>query len=261
MHGDQHVATLFLTAFSIGIGIGSILAARLVAGRIILVLGPIGCFLMALVGLDIAWVAGHAAPAATPLTFSEFLASVQGARMTVDLVLLAVAAGLFIVPVFAAVQAWARADQRARVIAGVNVLSALFMTAGAGVLGDPPEPSSLDARAPCRHCRAEPRSRASLFAKILPMSPLRDFILLVYRLLFRLEVKGIETLDKAGAQRIIAVNHASFLDAGLMLALLDKDPVFAIDHIDRPSLVGEAVPALVPGLPARPDQAARRRAG
>jgi acyl-[acyl-carrier-protein]-phospholipid O-acyltransferase/long-chain-fatty-acid--[acyl-carrier-protein] ligase len=41
---------------------------------------------------------------------------------------MAVAGGLFIVPAFAAVQAWSGADYRARTIAGVNVLNAGFMT-------------------------------------------------------------------------------------------------------------------------------------
>jgi acyl-[acyl-carrier-protein]-phospholipid O-acyltransferase/long-chain-fatty-acid--[acyl-carrier-protein] ligase len=45
-----------------------------------------------------------------------------------DLVGLAIAGGLFIVPVFAAVQAWAGADYRARTVAAVNVLNAAFMT-------------------------------------------------------------------------------------------------------------------------------------
>jgi hypothetical protein len=41
------------------------------------------------------------------------------------------AGGLFIVPTFAAVQAWSGADYRARTIAAVNVLNAAFMTGGA----------------------------------------------------------------------------------------------------------------------------------
>jgi acyl-[acyl-carrier-protein]-phospholipid O-acyltransferase/long-chain-fatty-acid--[acyl-carrier-protein] ligase len=39
------------------------------------------------------------------------------------------AGGLFIVPAFAAVQAWSGADYRARTVAAVNVLNAAFMTA------------------------------------------------------------------------------------------------------------------------------------
>ena len=42
---------------------------------------------------------------------------------------MAVAGGLFIVPAFAAVQAWSDVAYRARTIAAVNVLNAAFMTA------------------------------------------------------------------------------------------------------------------------------------
>ena len=54
--------------------------------------------------------------------------SALGIRAAVDLCGLAVAGGLFIVPAFAAVQAWSGADYRARTIAAVNVLNAAFMT-------------------------------------------------------------------------------------------------------------------------------------
>ena len=52
----------------------------------------------------------------------------------IDLAGLAISGGLYIVPTFAAVQAWAGADRRARVIAGVNVLNAAFMVGGTIVI-------------------------------------------------------------------------------------------------------------------------------
>jgi acyl-[acyl-carrier-protein]-phospholipid O-acyltransferase/long-chain-fatty-acid--[acyl-carrier-protein] ligase len=55
-------------------------------------------------------------------------ASALGIRAAVDLFGLAVAGGLFIVPAFAAVQAWSDAAYRARTVAAVNVLNAAFMT-------------------------------------------------------------------------------------------------------------------------------------
>ena len=58
---------------------------------------------------------------------AEVFGSVRGVRIGIDLAGLAIAGGLFIVPVFAAVQAWAGVDRRARVIAGVNVLNAAAM--------------------------------------------------------------------------------------------------------------------------------------
>ena len=52
-----------------------------------------------------------------------------GLRTGVDFFGLAVAGGLFIVPAFAAVQAWSDVAYRARTVAAVNVLNAAFMTA------------------------------------------------------------------------------------------------------------------------------------
>ena len=68
-------------------------------------------------------------------------------------------------------------------------------------------------------------------------------------------MSGVENLDKAGPNPIIALNHVSFLDAALALSLLPKEPVFAIDSAHRAALVGEAVPALHPRHAARSDQA------
>jgi acyl-[acyl-carrier-protein]-phospholipid O-acyltransferase/long-chain-fatty-acid--[acyl-carrier-protein] ligase len=56
------------------------------------------------------------------------LSSGLGLRAAIDLCGLAIAGGLFIVPAFAAVQAWSDSGHRARTIAAVNVLNAAFMT-------------------------------------------------------------------------------------------------------------------------------------
>ena len=58
---------------------------------------------------------------------------------------------------------------------------------------------------------------------------MQDFLSIMFRALYRVEVKGVENLDNAGPNPIIALNHVSFLDAALALSLLPKDPVFAID--------------------------------
>jgi acyl-[acyl-carrier-protein]-phospholipid O-acyltransferase/long-chain-fatty-acid--[acyl-carrier-protein] ligase len=63
----------------------------------------------------------------TPQTPAAVFSSALGIRVAFDLAGLAVAGGLFIVPAFAAVQAWAGADYRARTVAAVNVLNAAFM--------------------------------------------------------------------------------------------------------------------------------------
>jgi acyl-[acyl-carrier-protein]-phospholipid O-acyltransferase/long-chain-fatty-acid--[acyl-carrier-protein] ligase len=47
---------------------------------------------------------------------------------------LAVAGGLYIVPAFAAVQAWAPSERRARVVAAVNVMNAAYMVVSGAIV-------------------------------------------------------------------------------------------------------------------------------
>ena len=63
----------------------------------------------------------------------------------------------------------------------------------------------------------------------MPASALSDALSIIYRALFRIEVRGLDNLNKAGPNVIIALNHVSFLDAGLALSLRNRKPVFAID--------------------------------
>ena len=64
----------------------------------------------------------------------------------------------------------------------------------------------------------------------IPTSPIRDFLWLLFRALFRIEATGLENIAKAGPNAIIALNYVSYLDAALALAIVDRDPLFAIDH-------------------------------
>jgi len=68
-----------------------------------------------------------------------------------------------------------------------------------------------------------------IIARTLPNSWLNDFLSIIFRTLFRMEVTGLENVAKAGHNAIIALNHVSFLDAPLATAILPKRPVFAID--------------------------------
>ena len=230
LNGTEIVATTLLAIFSVGIAVGSGLASWLASGRIVLLPTPVGAVLMGLFGLDLAWTVAHVPPAAgEPVGAWGFLGSASGLRIAVDFAGLAVAGGLYVVPSFAAVQAWTEKAKRARVIGAVNVLTAAFMVGGTLALAA---------------LQAAGLSMAQLLAlvavlnlvvgavilKTLPTSPLRDALSILFRAVYRLEVKGLENVDKAGPNAIIALNHVSFLDAPLALSLLDKEPVFAIDH-------------------------------
>ncbi|MCB1505693.1 MAG: acyl-[ACP]--phospholipid O-acyltransferase [Hyphomicrobiaceae bacterium] len=226
--GTEQLITLGLVVFTVGIAAGSGLAARASKMRPNLALVPLGAFLMGVFALDIAWATSGLTPAASPMGAVAFLTTTTGLRLTFDLVGLAVAGGLFIVPAFAAVQAWAPADRRARVIAGVNVMNAAFMTAIAVAL------MALQAIGVGISGQFVMLGLGSLLAMGLIMRAwgsegMRDLILFLYKTLLGVEVEGRENLPAEGEKAIIAPNHVSLLDAGLMYALLPAHSGFAID--------------------------------
>jgi len=126
--GNEGTITVYLALFSIAVGVGSGLAAAIARGRIVLGTTLVGAFLLGAFSLDLGFAALGATPANTPQGPTVVLASTLGLRAAIDLSGLAIAGGLFIVPAFAAVQAWSGADRRARTIAAVNILNAAFMT-------------------------------------------------------------------------------------------------------------------------------------
>jgi acyl-[acyl-carrier-protein]-phospholipid O-acyltransferase / long-chain-fatty-acid--[acyl-carrier-protein] ligase len=132
--GNENVYTAALVTFTLGIAIGSLLAARISHERPNLALVPVGGLLMAFFAAGLAAITWYVTPAAVPIGLAEFALSKRGVATAVCLFGIALAGGLYIVPSFAAVQSWAAPDKRARVIASVNVLNALYMTVAGGVL-------------------------------------------------------------------------------------------------------------------------------
>src|SRR5437763_17122664 len=126
---SEEVVTVYLAVFSISIAIGSGLAAWIAHGRIVLFPTLVGAALLAIFALDLGFSAYGAAQAA-PASVAAVFTSWKGIHIALDLAGLAIAGGLYIVPSFAAVQSWAGADKRARVVAAVNVTNAAFIVAG-----------------------------------------------------------------------------------------------------------------------------------
>jgi len=132
--GTEEVVTIFLAGFAIAIALGSGLAAWLCAGRIILSPTLLGVIVMGLFAIDLGWSSSSAGIVTFSRGIGDVFASIDGIRVFVDLAGLAIGGGLFIVPAFSAVQAWAGADRRARVVAAVNVLNSAFMVVGALII-------------------------------------------------------------------------------------------------------------------------------
>ena len=226
--GNEAVATSFLAVFSIAIAVGSALASWLAHGRIMLAPTLIAAVLLGLFAIDLGIATYGLHGGLGTLTPAEIFGSGRGLRVAIDLAGMAIAGGLFIVPVFSAVQFWAGADRRARVIAAVNVLNAAFMVVS-GLAVAALQKAGLSPAHLFLMLGVLSIGIAAAIARTMPNRPLRDILSIIFRIFFRVEVKGLENVAKAGVNPIIALNHVSFLDAALALSMLDKEPVFAID--------------------------------
>lgn len=130
--GDERLVTLFMTLFSIGVGIGSILCGRLLRGEISVRYVPLAAIGIAVFSLDL-WpgTRGFASPPGHVVTVGAFLSGFGGLRIVIDLLLLAICGGVYGVPLYAFVQARTEESHRARVVAASNVMNAAFMVVSA----------------------------------------------------------------------------------------------------------------------------------
>ena len=135
--GDQGVLTVLLTAFSVGVAIGALLVERLGRGEVSLRLAPIGALGLAVMAIEF-WFATPDRPlAAAPALVDRagFFATPAGWRITVDFVVIAAFAGLYVTPLNAVLQALAPRRRRARYIAAANVVDATLIVLSAALSG------------------------------------------------------------------------------------------------------------------------------
>jgi acyl-[acyl-carrier-protein]-phospholipid O-acyltransferase/long-chain-fatty-acid--[acyl-carrier-protein] ligase len=128
--GGIEVETAINMLFAVGIAVGSLLAAIFAHGRIQLAPAPYLLVAIGAVLIDLGVATGALPQTTIEIGLFAFFSRGAGLHLVADVLALSALSGLFVVPVFAAVQAWAGAERRARVIGAVNTLNAAYMVAG-----------------------------------------------------------------------------------------------------------------------------------
>lgn len=128
--GDSTVATMFTAIFSIGVAIGSIVVNRLLKGHVSARYSPGSVIVMGLFVLDLWWsVSGWQHVDGTLMDWREFLSLSTGDRIIIDLFGIAVAGGMFVVPLYAFLTTTVAKSQTARTVAANNIVNSGFMVA------------------------------------------------------------------------------------------------------------------------------------
>ncbi len=232
LSATPQVFTLILTLFSLGIGMGSLLCNLLLKGKISTKYVPLAIFGMSIFMVDIYLASGHlnAAPAHL-YTVIEFVHYFSHIRILVDILLLSVCGGLYIVPLYAFIQKKSNKGIRSRIIAGNNIYNAIFMvTSSLYIMLF----TAFNFSIPQLFLLSAILNTfvAIYLVKLLPEAILQTWIKWLCNLFYRVEVKGIEHYHQAGKRVVIIANHTSFIDAILLAAFLPNRLSFAVNtHI------------------------------
>ncbi|HEX7271875.1 MAG TPA: MFS transporter [Casimicrobiaceae bacterium] len=258
--GDEHVATLLLAIFSVGIGIGSLLCERLSGRKVELGLVPFGSIGLSLFAIDL-YAASHDL-AAHGLTGIEGFLSVRAHwRVAADLVLLGVFGGFYIVPLYALIQERSDPSHRSRIIAANNILNALFMVVSAGAaLGLLKAGLSIPAL-----FLATGLMNAVVALYIYALVPeflMRFLAWLLIHSFYRVDKEGLERVPEEGAC-VIVCNHVSYVDAVVIAACVRRPIRFVMDHrifaVPLLNFIFRTMRA-IPIAPAREDSALKESA-
>ena len=127
---NEQVVTFFLALFCIGIGLGSLACERLSNRTIELGLVPIGSIGLTIFGADL-FFSANTHITSELIGLKAFIADHNNWRLVLDIFLLGIFGGIYIVPLYALIQSRSNPKRRSRVIAGNNILNAIFMIAAA----------------------------------------------------------------------------------------------------------------------------------
>ena len=208
--GDESVAILVLALFSVGVGIGSLLCERLSGHKVEIGLVPLGSIGLSLFGIDLYF----AQPALATVHGTDawrFLAAPGHWRIALDMTLLGMFAGFYIVPLFALVQSRTPRHELSRVIAGNNIINALFMVAAAGFgLGLAAAGLSIP-----QIFLATALLNVAVAVYIYTLVPeflMRFLSWILVNTLYRIDTEGLERIPEEGPALLVC-NHVSYMDA------------------------------------------------
>jgi hypothetical protein len=228
LHGSEHVVTLLLLVFSVGVAVGSLLCERLSGHKVELGLVPFGSIGLTLFGVDLWWATSAVTASAQVWGAMDFLAAPAHWRMLVDLALIGVFSGFYIVPLYALVQTRSDAASRSRTIAGNNIVNALFMVAAAGLaIGL----FNLGLTIP-QLILVTALLNAAVAIYIYTLVPeflMRFMAWMLIHTVYRVEKRGLENIPEEGAALIVC-NHVSYVDALVISAACRRPIRWVMDH-------------------------------
>jgi acyl-[acyl-carrier-protein]-phospholipid O-acyltransferase / long-chain-fatty-acid--[acyl-carrier-protein] ligase len=245
LYGTTAVSTIIFALFSVGISIGSIYCNKLLNGVISAKYVPIAALLVSVFLIDLYFAAGSAQTALKGvldsgavkleqegelqlMPFGAVISAWQTWRVLFDMLAVSFCCGLFVVPLYAIMQARTPYYLRARIVGSNNIINAVFMVATT-IATIPLLAIGVSASGLFLILGLANLIAAIYIIRLLPHETLAAAARALFRFFYKVEVKGIENYHKAGRKTLIVANHTSLLDGPLISAFLPERAAFAID--------------------------------
>lgn len=226
--GNEQVVTLLLATFVVGIAAGSLLCERMSGHKVEIGLVPFGAIGLTIFAFDLALASPDAASGA-PAGIAAFLSSPGSVRILADLTLMALFGGFYSVPLYALIQQRTESAKLARVIAGNNILNALFMVVSAlfaiGMLGAGLSIPQLFFVVGLLNVAV-----AIYIFKLVPEFLMRFLAWMLVHSIYRLKVTQVEEQIPDKDPVVLACNHVSFVDPLIIMAACRRPIRFVMDH-------------------------------
>jgi 1-acyl-sn-glycerol-3-phosphate acyltransferase len=219
--GSESLNLLALALFSIGTGLGSLWCEKLSQRTVEIGLVPFGALGMTVFCADL-YFARHGLAPETGITLSQFWQQAGSFRIMADLTLIGLFAGFFIVPLFALIQSRTEKHHLSRVIAGMNIQNAVFIVSAAvtGIVLQ----RYLGFNIPEVFLLLSVLNLAVLVYLMLlvPEFFLRFLAWIYIRIMYRVEVHGIEKHVPDEGPALLVCNHVSYMDALLLSSAVSR---------------------------------------
>ncbi len=227
LHGNEGVVTLLLTLFSVGVGSGSLLCERMSGRKVEIGLVPFGAIGLTLFGIDLYFARPESAHAEL-MGAGAFLLQPGSWRVVVDLTLMGLFGGFYIVPLYALIQKRSDPGHLSRVIASNNVLNALFMVGSAALAA-----GSLAAGLTIPQLLLLTAILNGFVAvyifTLVPEFLMRFIVWLLIHTIYSVRTEGLDRIPERGAA-VLVCNHVSFVDALVIAGCVRRRTRFVMYH-------------------------------
>lgn len=223
--GSEEVVTLLLVLFSMGVGVGSLLCERLSGHKVEIGLVPFGSIGLTVFAVDLYFATP--APSSAAWSATQFLQQPGAWRILIDMGVLGIFGGLFIVPLYALVQQRSRREVMSRVIGANSILNALFMVVAAG-LGAAGLHFGLTIPQLLLITGLLNAVVAIYIYSLVPEFLLRFIAWILVHFIYRLDKRGLENIPAQGPALLIC-NHVGFADAIVISAACPRPIRFIME--------------------------------